>query len=332
MTFRKSVTFDLKNEPDNNWDKRIRSSQFGTIFQTKEYGEYEEFIQKSKPYYGIFWDEDKNEVGQILLFETPKGKKKIPKFIPRGLVRKILKRFTWMYGPVVFNDKYSDLIYAELYKQLAEGKEFEGSLHPLLAKKILSQDKWNELNQNRGTFVIDLNQELSDILKKTDKKSVQKNIERSQERGVTVLEFKEINDPNFILYSNLLNKFKEANNWQYSKEQIERVFKLATYENGAGFLAKYEGEPIGGIFISAFNGYINEWGIARDEIDTENKLYAQDLLRWKIIEWGKKNGCKYYDLSGFKSPIEGQDGKEQGIYRNKKKWGGTEIVNSIIKN
>ena len=64
--------------------------------------------------------------------------------------------------------------------------------------------------------------------------------------------------------------------------------------------------------------YINI--IARTTIDTEEKLYSQDLMKWKIIEWGIENKQKYFDLTGFNpNPISE---KEKGILRYKKKWGG----------
>jgi lipid II:glycine glycyltransferase (peptidoglycan interpeptide bridge formation enzyme) len=53
----------------------------------------------------------------------------------------------------------------------------------------------------------------------------------------------------------------------------------------------------------------------------EKKLYAQELLRWSIIEWGLEHKCKYYDLSGVK--INARSTEKEGIFRNKQKWGGT---------
>ena len=58
-------------------------------------------------------------------------------------------------------------------------------------------------------------------------------------------------------------------------------------------------------------------GYAKDRIEN---LYSQDLIKWKIIEWGIENKMKYYDLAGFNpNPISK---KEEGIIQFKKKWGG----------
>jgi len=70
--------------------------------------------------------------------------------------------------------------------------------------------------------------------------------------------------------------------------------------------------------------------VARSKIDFEEKLYAQDLIKWKIIEWGVKNKMKYYNLVGFNpNPISQ---KEIGVKRYKEKWGGKTVYFWIIKN
>ena len=95
------------------------------------------------------------------------------------------------------------------------------------------------------------------------------------------------------------------------------------------FLAYYEGKPVGGLGVSSFNNFINEWGVGRSEIDFSKKLYAQDLIKWKIIEWGKENKLNYFDLSGV-NPIP-SNSKEEGIFRYKKKWGGKQVDLLIIQ-
>ena len=96
----------------------------------------------------------------------------------------------------------------------------------------------------------------------------------------------------------------------------------------SGFMAYENDIPIGGIVVSSFNNYINEWGIARSERDTSAKLYSQDLLKWQIIEWGLEKKFRYYDLSG--SNPDSTNAKELGIYRYKQKWGGNLVRYSTI--
>ena len=90
-----------------------------------------------------------------------------------------------------------------------------------------------------------------------------------------------------------------------------------------GFIAIHDEIPVASITISYFNGYLVEQGISRSILDIENKLYAQELLRWEVIKWGKQNNGRFYDFAGINP--EGRTPKEEGIFRNKKKWGGNLI-------
>ena len=205
---------------------------------------------------------------------------------------------------------------------------FHGSLHPLDSKFDFSA----QLNFNKkmnSTFIIDLREDIETIFKKTNKNSVQKNIRRSEERGVTVTSITSKND--LIEYYNLQKTYREANDLHpYQLDDILEGFNLLGSLGYHGFIARLDDVPIGAISFSSFNGYINESVIAITEIDYEKKLYSQDLLRLKIIEWGKEYDCKYYDLSGVK--LENQTPKEQGIFRNKKKWGGALFSYSSFSN
>ena len=75
-------------------------------------------------------------------------------------------------------------------------------------------------------------------------------------------------------------------------------------------------------FFEKTKNCLIEGGIVRSEVDAEKKLYSQDLIKWKIIEWGIENKMMYYDLAGYNP--NPQDQKEAGIKRYKQKWGGVE--------
>ena len=83
-----------------------------------------------------------------------------------------------------------------------------------------------------------------------------------------------------------------------------------------GFLAWKNGLPVGSIMVSFFNNYVNEWGVARSDLDRDEKLYSQDLIKWKIIEWGNNNKFRYFDLTGANP--NPKNSKEEGIFRYKK--------------
>jgi len=158
------------------------------------------------------------------------------------------------------------------------------------------------------------------FLKKTNKKSVQNNIKRSKDRGVRITQMNTIED--YQVYHKILTKHRnESGLSSYSFADVGDAMYYLKSLGQTGFIAWMDNTPIGGILVSSFNGYINEWGIARSIRDTEEKLYSQELLRWTIIEWGIENKCKFYDISGVK--LSERTPKEEGIFRNKKKFGGT---------
>lgn len=330
------INYEISDKADLDWNKRVMESRFGTVFQTSDYGTYEKIVTKSEPIYVRFFNENEQLVAQILLFNSLRGRGKITSLFGRGSLYStlskisLLPRFTnWVFGPIIFDETYYREISESLANLLESWKtKFEGKIHPLDEKFTFSEN-YNFHKNEASTFIIDLNQDLNDIFKNSDKKSVQKNIERSQERGVSISEITTSND--IQIYHELLNQYRASSNLStYAVEDTTAVFSLVQSTGYAGFLAWYEKIPIGGIFISTFNGYINEWGIARSGLDTEKKLYSQDLLRWKIIEWGKKHGCRFYDLSGVK--LTDQSPKEKGIFQNKKKWGGKLVRYPIFTN
>ena len=56
----------------------------------------------------------------------------------------------------------------------------------------------------------------------------------------------------------------------------------------SGFLAKKDNIPVGGILFSSFSKHILEVGVARSKKDTDEHLYAQDLLKWEYHQMGTK--------------------------------------------
>jgi hypothetical protein len=83
--------------------------------------------------------------------------------------------------------------------------------------------------------------------------------------------------------------------------------------------AKHDGKMIAGLMITCFNDIISEWRAANSSYNIRNRLYANDLIKWFVIEYGAKTNRRLYDLSGI-SPSAEQ--KAVGITRFKSKWGG----------
>jgi len=325
------ISVEVDEESDSDWNKNLLGSKYGTVYQTREYGQYVQSRIKSKPIYVKFITSSGELAGQLLMFQSFKGRGKLAKHLGKGLLYSVaskasalLPKYTyWNFGPVLFDKGFQTEISECLGDLLIYWKgKFTGKTHPLNPDFDFSQ-KFGFQRKDEGTFVIDLQQDLEQILDKTDKKSVKKNIERSQNRGVTITQITSKED--LKTYFEILSQHRQESKISiYSLDDISTGYSILKSVGQIGFLAWQNDIPVGGISASTFNGYINESGIARTKKDVEEKLYSQDLLRWKIIEWGKKNNCSYYDLSGVK--ISNRTDKEDGIFRNKEKWGGKFIT------
>jgi len=311
-------------EPDSGWNKRLLASGLATIYQTKEWGKNLKHIGQN-PLFLSFYENNKI-VAQLLISENNR-------FTKKGLVRNVLKKLatrkiilTWSYGPIIFDQKLNSSVYMTLEKFLLSKKcKVSGSQHPLSTYDIsylkhLKTKQW-------GTFLINLNKPKKEIYEKIDKHSGRKNIERAMKRGVII---EEITENNLQDYVNLFNISSESmGREKITIENMTNWWRLLTPLGYSGFLAKNDNKVLSGMFFSYLGKFIIEGGIIRSDEDKKNNLYSQDLIKWKIIEWGIENKMNFYNLAGFNPNPTSE--KEKGIFRYKKKWGGEQISYWLIQ-
>lgn len=263
--------------------------------------------------------EPKGEIlGQLMISTYPRFEKKDLKRKVLGKLPGIKKMvYRWVYGPVVFKPEYKNDICRALEQFLvSKNVRVSGSEHPFLRNQLSCLQSPFEIKP-WGTFLIDLSLDLDTLWKKMDKHSARKNIERAKERGVVV---KKMERSDLKEHHKMLRETKRKVGEEVELSTIEKLWDNLEPIGITGFLARKNEEPISSLIISNFNGYLNEWGVARTKIDYEEKLYSQDLIKWEIIRWGVENKLEYYDLSGVNPHSENK--KEQGIFRYKKKFGG----------
>lgn len=314
------VTIEISEEAPNDWNEMLLNSPYGTEFQTKEYALYLKEALKWKPIFLKFINESGKVVGQLMISITSASQEHI--------IKKIFKNrrcsYRWVNGPVVFESNYNNQI-SECLKNFLINLEskVQGSEHPLLngilepLKDSFKLIKW-------GTFLVDLSKDREIIWNSLDKHSVRKNIKRAEEKEIWVKEMTEHDLKSYIkIRQDKINEKKPP------KSSILKLhWEILNPVGLRGFLAYKNDEPVGAITFSSFNRYIVESGIARSSLDLENRYYAQDLLKWKIIEWGINNKCKFFDLAGVNP--NPQNKKEEGILRYKKKWGGVFTIYNKI--
>lgn len=319
------IEVELLENPDNDWNKRLLQTKLGSTFQTKEHAFFLKEAFGWEPLFLRFLNGAGKILAQTIL-------SKYPRFTENNLkgkfLRKILKNnqiiYRWIYGPVLFEEDYK----SEICKSfndfiISNHSKVFGSEHPLTEGFLNCMENSFKV-KNWATFLIDLSQPKEDIWTKLEKNSARKNVRRSIEKGVIV---KEMTRPDLKIFHEL-RKEKINKKPTIDLSLLELRWDYFQPIGWTGFLAFYEDVPIGGIQISFFNKYINETGIVRSEQDLTEKLCSQDLLKWKIIEWGKENGHKFYDLTGV-NPYP-TNKKELGILRYKKKWGGQLVKYNLV--
>lgn len=312
------ISIEVSEEPDRDWNKRLLNSISGSVYQTKEYASYVKLALGWKPVFLKFVNEKGIIMGQLMLsifsrFNKKRILGKVVKKIP-GPKKMVYK---WSYGPILFDPTAREQICAALYDYfVSKNCMLLGHEHPL-TNSVLSCLKMPIQISDWGTFMIDLSYNPKILWQKLDKNSARKNIERSQRRGVYVKEMKKADLPDF---HKLFQETRRKRGSDIDLLNLEIMWEKLRPVGFTGFLAYQNENPIGGIMVSSFNNYINEWGVARSDKDTNSKLYSQDLLKWKIIEWGISKKFRYYDLSGVNP--NSQNEKDLGIFRYKKKWGG----------
>lgn len=302
-------SFELKDEPTREWNNYLLKNTLGNIYNSKEYAEYARKWLGWKPNYCQIVDFQGNIVLQVLLLEYTSGIERIPPVL-HGVIKRFKNTLRWNYGPVSTSQEALSFFFEYLKRNK---KRIYGVTHPLstLSYDYFTKTLWS-------TFLIDLTETKDELYNKLSVNNARKNVERSIERNVTV---EEVTDKTVDEYCSILNSHRSSMKLELSNpEEMFDMWKLLQPLGFSGFIARKEGRAVGGLLFSFFNNYINEWGVARSLQDTEEKLYTQDLIKWKIIEWGIEHKLKWYDLSGVNPSPKSK--KEEGILQYKKKWGG----------
>jgi len=169
-------------------------------------------------------------------------------------------------------------------------------------------------NTNESTFIIDLSRGRDAVWEGMEKDSGRKLVKRAAERGVDVREATSSRD--IEAYWKMLNAFRSYKGFQPTP--IGYTTQLLACLPGVAklFVAEKDGRMLAGQIITAYGGYVVEWGLCRDPLLRE-PLYPQELLKWRILEWCMDTGQRWYDFSGT--------GATEGIKKWKAKFGGREV-------
>jgi hypothetical protein len=302
----------LENQKRDIWDSFLDTNSIGNLWQTIDYGEFTKIIYP--------------HIRTPRLVAMRDG---VTEGIAQGIFSKFLGFGTVMTiqeGPLLSmmsRDKPGVL------KSIILALEKLGVKNRVMRIKIEWPRKWGYADlfgsmgyEHVGTkiaYTVDLSGGAEDLWRRINGNK-RRNIQKALDRGVEVVETSSFEDIEkfYGLFLDL------AERHDFSPTQLswfQTVWKSRRQKDSSNlFFARWKDNNISSVFttIHAKTVYALGWGY----LGTALEVRPNDLLHWKIMEWGCKRGFLRYHM-GYVQP-EGKSSHEAGIWRWKKEWNGNQ--------
>jgi len=193
-------------------------------------------------------------------------------------------------------------------------------------KNILRSRGWvysSEQIQFQNSIWIDLISGEDEILARMKQKT-RYNVKLATKKGVVIRQGSEKDfDQLFQLYAQTsLRDGFAIRGKQYYFDVWSRFISAGM---ATPFLAEYEGEILGGLFLFWFGK--KSWYLYGMSSEAHRDLMPNYGLQWSAIQFARQQGCEIYDLWGAPDHFDGQD-RMSGVFRFKQGLGG-EVVRMI---
>jgi len=179
--------------------------------------------------------------------------------------------------------------------------------------------KWKESMSPYRTFLIDLSLSVEELRRSLDQKW-RNHLNRAERNGLRVVEGSDDNSYNFFsnIYKEMherkkFSEFVDINKMRVVQKDLQDRLKMTI------ILCESEADPVSAVVCTAIGDTgIYLLGATNDKGRT---LQASYLVQWRVIEWLKAKGRRWYDLGGidpeknpgtyqFKAGLSGRLGKE----------------------
>ncbi len=296
--------------------KFLLGAQGATVFHTPEWLATVSKAGKKNGFYVL--TSSKNELAAVtpfFEFEAPAGVDLFSGFAP----------FETIYG--------GPAIYPEF---LTAGQDVLRSVKKTLAGAFkISRMFWYPANRESEGFFLgngfqkeliyqtpvwDISADSEDLWQSLPAKSVRYEIRKARKRQPEVHENELSHLPEF--YSLLKAIFEKAGNTPQSEEFYTQIFKAllsAKSDNSPEcvlFTSLIDDVLAGGVSGLRFGKTLHYFVSATSFEGRRAGL--NDFLLWKLVEWGKQNGCTHFDL--LRVPIEGAASNMEGVRKFKLKY------------
>jgi|SRR5581483_10486529 len=187
--------------------------------------------------------------------------------------------------------------------------ELKKSPHPLFTKY---------------TFQLDITKSEEELLKNMHPKT-RYNIRVAQKHNVEVVE--DNSEKSFESYLKLMQE--TTTRQKYYAHTIEYHKKMWSTLKGSMahlLVAKYKGKPLTTWILFVFNGVLYyPYGASTSE---HREVMASNVIMWEAIKFGKKMGCKIFDMWGSLGPFPDTKDPWYGFHRFKQGYG-AELVEFV---
>lgn len=333
---------------ENKWNNTVAGAGVqGTIFQTTYWAEFMKEIYGDRPIYVTALDNKGNIQGLLLALESCYAQHpsltQVDKFgslfgqffrkTVAPVFYKIVPFVFWENGPIIlsqFPSKNSPLnanVYLEILAGVLEEAQQLNCYEAKFARPAYFNDEYSLfsslgfLGTRMGTFLVSLDQPIESIWNKVDKhcrrniRKIEQDIEIRQVRGIDELQ---------IFYNMHMECSKRLGTKTFPFSFFVSLWNhFSQSRKLAIFIAYMKDIPLSAILCLAYNKTVHEYFVVDSKYARDNRIYANDVLKWHVLTWACEEGFAYFDLSGVELyKIDAGDTKARNIYQFKSKWGG----------
>lgn len=300
----------LENQKRDTWDSFLDTNSIGNLWQTIDYGE---FSKKIFPH-----------MRTLRLVAVRNG---VIEGIAQGMFSKFLGFGTVMNIQEAPLLSMMSIDKVGVLQSIILALEKLGVKNRVMQIKIEWPSKWGYVDlfssmgyEHVGTniaYTVNLSGGAEDLWKRINGNK-RRNIQKALDRGVEINESSSFEDIKkfYALFSDLAKR----HNFSPSKlSWFQTIWNSRSQKDSSKiFFARWQGEDISSVFVTihAKTIYALGWGY----LGTSLEVRPNELLHWKIMEWGCKRGFLRYYM-GYVQP-EAKGVHEMGIWRWKREWNG----------
>jgi hypothetical protein len=306
----------LENPKRDLWDSFLALNSFGDLWQTIDYGE---FIKKQCP--GALARTARliairNGVPEGIAQGVCVAWGRIPKYLGLGTVMTVRE------GPIL---SMTSRDRPGLLKSIISAFENLGAKNRIMGIKILWPHKWGYADlfgdmgyENVGTnitYTINLDGG-ADVLWRHIDGNKRRNIKKALDRGVDFIESSSFEDLEKF-YGLILEVAKRHKFVPSPLSWYQTLWKSQSQKDASRlFFTIWKDNNVSGVLAIIHSKTIYALGFGYNSAALE--VRPNDLLHWKIMEWGCKRGFLKYHMG----EVHPETDSSAGIWRWKREWNG----------